>query len=273
MPSCFITFRAHPNDLILFEDFLVIFIPLIKERCEEWLYVVERDNTSEKHFHAVISDKSFRDADKCRKKFDCKPLQKFKKFLVFKSESNLTHAFQTHYIGKEDKEKNTDYYIGYCYKEDNVPRRDTNFSQYKVIEALKYYNTMKRIEINAPKKVRVHVKPNTFDTHLDEFREYEGEDFTYHNLFVRMVKHGYRFSSMSSKQMKICLIEHRIERGDEDNYDTKTYEDFCYDKQSTPGTIQNDILEVLQEDIQVAVKAKKVNIQDLSEITKTLISG
>ena len=192
MPSCFITFRAHPNDLTLFEDFLTIFTPLIKERCEEWLYVVERDNTSEKHFHAVITDKSFRDADKCRKKFDCKPLQKFKKFLMFNSESNLTHALQTHYIGKEDKEKNTDYYIGYCYKEDNVPRRDTNYSQERVRGALSYYNTMKRIEINAPKKQRVHVKTNTFDTHLDEFREYEGENFTYQNVFQRMVKAGYR---------------------------------------------------------------------------------
>ena len=228
MPSCFITFRVHLNDLVLFEDFLTIFIPLIKQRCDNWLYVVEKDNTSEKHFHAVCSDKGFRDSSKCRKKFDCKPLQKFKKFITFNSGSNLTHALQTHYIGKEDKEKNTDYYIGYCYKEDNVPRRDTNYPQQKVRDALSYYNTMKRIEINAPKIQLKHVKTNTFYQYLDEFRDYEGENFTYHNLFLRMVKSGYRFSSMSSKQMKICLIEYRISKDEEDKYDTENYKGFYF---------------------------------------------
>ena len=53
-----------------------------------------------------------------------------------------------------------------------------------------------------------------FDTYLDEFREYEGENFTYHNVFQRMVKSGYRFSSMTSKQVQLCLIEHKMERGE-----------------------------------------------------------
>lgn len=270
MPSCFITFRAHPNDLVLFEDFLTIFIPLIKQRCENYLYVVEKDNTSEKHFHAVCSDKSFRDTDKCRKKFDCKPLQKFKKFITFNSESNLTHALQTHYIGQEDKEKNTDYYIGYCYKEDNLNRRDTNFSMEKVELALKYYHAMKRVDINAPRKVRIHVKPNTFDTYLDEFRAYEGDDFTYVNVFQRMVKAGYRFSSMTSKQVQLCLIEHRIERNEEDKYDKAVHTDHCTNNYEKSG-ITFELLEAVQTDLETAINKKKIDFTEISEQSKMLI--
>ena len=55
---------------------------------------------------------------------------------------------------------------------------------------------------NKPNKVIniKFIKPNNFHTYMEEFRITEGENFTYDNVHIRMIRAGYSFSQMSSEQ-------------------------------------------------------------------------
>lgn len=267
--SAFITFRPHPSDAQLFEDFLIIFLPLLKKRITNYVYVVEKDNTPEKHFHCVINHKSFTETAKVRQKLKCKALLQFEKFLRIDTETNLNVAHQTHFIGNEDKIKNTLYYVGYCYKEDNVSRRDTNLPASYIQEALEYHNTMKRCETNEIEQDVKYIKPNNVHRYINEFRKWEGDDFTWVNLHHRMILQGYSFIQLSSKQFNYAISEIKRKLLEEDSRDVAVIDNHRFDfKKGEEFEIMH---EEIQDDIKKLLELAGVHEKNLSMTTQQLL--
>lgn len=267
--SAFITFRPHPNDNQLFEDFLIIFLPILKTRIQNYVYVVERDNTPEKHFHCVINDKSFVDNSKVKSKISCKPLQRFNKFLSINTETNNNIAHQTHFIGKEDKIKNTQYYIGYCYKEDNVSRRDTNLPACDIQASLEYYNSMKRLETNETKSDVKYIKANNVHRYINEFRQWEGDDFVWVNLHRRMIRQGYSFIQLTSKQFNYAVSEIKYMEQMEEDEDIDIIDSYRYDQNIY--RLRNENMKDIYLDLKFLVEYTKTQYDNLSKASKQFL--
>lgn len=216
MPEFFYTFRPHPTNEVLFEDFLTLFLPMIKS-FPKFVFVVERDNTPEKHFHAVFeTPPNIKDMDKLKQKFKSKAFQQFQKFLYENTETN-SHAFLIVKI-KKDSQKDFKYYTGYCYKEENVSRRDTNLNQNEILDACKYYNAIERININSQKNDWIYIKPNNIHMYVDRFIK-STEGATYSNFSKLMNKQGYSFNSISNKQVCLSIAELKARNNDDTDMD------------------------------------------------------
>lgn len=263
MPQFFYTFRPHPTNEVLFEDFLTLFLPMILD-FPKFVFVVERDNTPEKHFHAVFeTPPNIKDTDKLRQKFKSKAFTQFQKFLYNNTETN-SHAFLITKI-KKDTQKDFKYYTGYCYKEDNVSRRDTNLNQNEILDSLKYYNAIERININSQPNDWIYIKPNNIHMYVDRFIK-STEGATYSNFPKLMNKQGYSFNSISNKQVALSIAELKARNNDEEAMDEmiiKSHQhganldavDFCY----------NDVNAFIIKLI------KEYNIKDVPHSVKTFL--
>ena len=219
MPQYFITFRAHPNDAQLFEDFLTLFLPKITSSLR-YVYVVEKDNTPEKHFHCVIEIEETKSKNNPMKQYLMgKKWKAYSKFLRF-TETDEKHAIVVKTITKLDAEKTFEYYVGYCYKEDNVSRRDTNLNQNDVLNALSQYQALKRIEINTPKNDWTYIKSNNIHMYIEQFME-KHKEVNFNNFQLMMVKQKYSFVNITSKQFEIALAEIKVARDIADPVDLR----------------------------------------------------
>lgn len=269
--SAFITFRPHPNDSQLFEDFLIIFLPMLKKKIQNYVYVVERDDTAEKHFHCLVNDKSFTETGKVKQKLNCKVLKKFNKFLSFNSETNLNVSMHTHFIGGEKKEKNTQYFIGYCYKENNVSRRDTNLPASYINSCLEYFNMIKRIDINDDESHRdvKYVKPNNIHRYVSDFKKFEGEEFTYQHIHRRMIKQGYSFNQLSSKQLNYSISEIKSMENEEEEEDMDIIDSHRFNQEIY--TLRNTEMAEVYRDLKFLVEYTKTDGLNLSKSTKKFL--
>lgn len=263
MPQFFYTFRPHPTNEVLFEDFLILFLPLIKD-FPKFVFVVERDNTPEKHFHAVFeTPPNIKDTDKLRQKFKSKAFTQFQKFLYENTETN-SHSFLITKI-KQGSQKDFKYYTGYCYKEDNVSRRDTNLNQNEILDACKYYHAIERININSQKSDWIYIKPNSFHKYVGDFIK-STEGATYSNFPKLMNKQGYSFNSISNKQVQLSVAELKARNGDESDMDDLII------KAHSQGTNMDQIDFTYNE---VSAFLKKIiseyNIQDVPYAVKSYI--
>jgi hypothetical protein len=141
MNTFFITFNPHPNDTIKFNDFLNFLIPAVKNNFSEYQLVIEKNNSPDAHFHAIIRDK-IRDAEKLQIKL----YQELRKsYQIFnhtetgksKIKRGKFEAPAWKVIKLKDEQVNDR--IGYLFKECYNNTRETNMDLEHLLQCFKEY--------------------------------------------------------------------------------------------------------------------------------------
>lgn len=138
MPFYLFTFRPQITEQELFENFITIFIPELK-KLTKYSYSIEEDNTLQKHIHVVAESKA-KDLSAFKQIFNKKIFKDFKSTL--KTKQTNEHGFDDQKIRDEDFLK----VLGYVNKETQCLRREYNFTNEEILQAVEYYYTTKHID-------------------------------------------------------------------------------------------------------------------------------
>lgn len=133
------TFRSQITEQDLFENFLTIFIPILK-KFEQYSYSVENDSSLQKHLHCIFLHQTAKDYTAMSQLFNQKIFNDFRKALKYKQTNDKGYDNQK--VKKGDFLK----LLGYVNKETQCLRREYNFTNEKILEGVNYYYTHKHIE-------------------------------------------------------------------------------------------------------------------------------
>lgn len=145
MPYHLFTFRAHPNDSKLFEEFMDYFPPLLdSDEYPSYAWVVEEDKTLNKHFHAVIETKKTKSKKTFFEKFNNKNLKKFKQMAIASSNTQ-EHGFHNRKV--EDTQEDLLKCVGYTQKEGTPERSGVKAFKREFLEkAYHFYKVSARVK-------------------------------------------------------------------------------------------------------------------------------
>lgn len=215
MPFYLFTFRPQISEQELFESFLTIFIPELK-KLNRYSYSVEEDGTLQKHIHAVAESKA-KDLSAFKQIFNKKIFKDFKSSLKLKQTNEK--GFDDQKIRDEDFLK----VLGYVNKETQCLRREYNFTNEEILQAVEYYYTSKHIDkkknidndwtILTTKNVHVIIE-NYVKEHNIDYNDFLVEE----QIKMRMIKDKYSFASISKKQIATIFNELIIANTDKDSF-------------------------------------------------------
>lgn len=214
MPFYLFTFRPQISEQELFESFLTIFIPELK-KLNRYSYSVEEDGTLQKHIHAVAESKA-KDLSAFKQIFNKKIFKDFKSSLKLKQTNEK--GFDDQKIRDEDFLK----VLGYVNKETQCLRREYNFTNEEILQAVDYYYTSKHID-KSQKAKKDWTILTTKNAHVIIENYVELHNIDYHDFLVeqdikmRMIKDRYSFSSLSKKQISTIFSEIIIANTDSKN--------------------------------------------------------
>lgn len=204
MPFYLFTFRPQITEQELFENFLTIFIPEIK-KLNKYSYSVEDDGTLQKHIHCVAESKA-KDLSAFKQIFNKKIFKEFKTTL--KAKQTNEHGFDDQKIRDEDFLK----VLGYVNKETQCLRREYNFTNEEILQAVEYYYTSKHIDkhkhidndwtILTTKNAHVIIE-DYVRIHNIDYNDFLVEQ----DIKMRMIKDKYSFASISKKQIATIFNE------------------------------------------------------------------
>jgi len=204
MPFYLFTFRPQITEQDLFENFLTIFIPEIK-RLTKYSYSIEEDNTLQKHIHVVAESKA-KDLSAFKQIFNKKIFKDFKSTL--KTKQTNEHGFDDQKIREEDFLK----VLGYVNKETQCLRREYNFTNEEILQAVDYYYTSKHIDkskhisndwtILTTKNIHVIIEDYVKKHNID-YNDYLVEQ----TIKIAMIRDKYSFASISKKQLSTVFNE------------------------------------------------------------------
>lgn len=250
----FYTFRPHINDHQLFEDFLNIILPMLEDY-DKYAYVIEKDNTPNKHFHLILYG-NFPDYDKFKQKFSGKKsgLTQFKKFLTRQTETELRVAEMGHKIKNNPKEpKNLKYYLGYINKEDDIQRKGSKgFSVDEILNSLKYYYSITKTEIKQESQEIgwTILKPTTIHTTIEEIckkKQIMIQDFSP----VMLTQEKISFNSLTTRQIQISMEElviHQNYKGYTHDFSNhRMIQELWSDDKSFVSTYEHSMLQQIYE--------------------------
>lgn len=200
MPQQFlITINFQVNDLQLFEDVLKLTIPLIKNH-PKYAWVVEKDETPSRHFHAYIDGKDYKDSSKLK--------QYLLKTEIKKSLSKSNTVTQNAYNIQISKDLGS---LGYIFK-DPATRRETNIPNDIITNGIELYHAKKRLEASegissdtiliTPKNIHAYYKHECL----------KDPSITTENFQWKMTLKNYSFLNISQKQTKLFTQEQRLLR-------------------------------------------------------------
>lgn len=204
MPFYLFTFRPQISEQELFESFLTIFIPELK-KLNRYSYSVEEDGTLQKHIHAVAESKA-KDLSAFKQIFNKKIFKDFKSSLKLKQTNEK--GFDDQKIREEDFLK----VLGYVNKETQCLRREYNFTNEEILQAVDYYYTTKHID-KSQKGERDWTILTTKNAHVIIENYVEQHNIDYNDFLVeqdikmRMIKDRYSFASISKKQLVTIFNE------------------------------------------------------------------
>lgn len=216
----FITFRAHEAEPQVFEDFLTIFLPLLKT-ADHWAYTVEEDDSPARHIHAFISLTSTQnDKNKMDQKFGVtktggsKQMKDFVKSLKLK-QTQWDHAYHSTFVPNEyhDVVKS----LGYTMKSDVTEWRKSfhNISRDVINTAVAYYMSTARIEKSCVKNDWKQINAKNFHILCEHFAQQN--DMTVHDYeLIAKMTHARHTFNIPDKQMKKCLAELKFANKDYD---------------------------------------------------------
>ena len=181
------TFRSQITEQELFENFLSIFIPHLKQ-CQDYSYSVEEDGTLQKHIHAIWSSKA-KDMHACKQLFDKKIFKEFKKSL-FAKQTTEPAGFDNQKIKEDDFLK----VLGYVNKETQCTRRGYSFTNEKILESVDYYYTSQHIDKSIKKSDLTIVTAKNIHILVKDYCEKNNLEPSQPITKLKMQKDGYCFS-------------------------------------------------------------------------------
>lgn len=214
----FVTLNCHVNDIQLFEDLITITIPKIESH-PSYSWVVEKDDTPNRHFHAYVGGKEYRDNDKLKQHLINKK---------WKDAIKLSNTKEGVYL--QVKSCNTGS-IGYIYKDIDVRRRNGNLDQTEVTEAVERYHAQRRIEAATPLTYdEILITPKNIHAYY-KLEKSKDPSITPENYQWKMTVKNYSFLNISQKQTKLFTQERRLKENQTEaninaitDYQLDTYE-------------------------------------------------
>lgn len=206
MRHSFITFRAHPAEKHLDEEFLTMIQPMLKST-PKYIMSYEDENTIDSHFHLLM----FHDAQK----FDISNLkQKFKTkafknwFAQFDQYNSIidpqldSHCLQVKLVGTTNDDYLTT--LGYVGK-DNV-YRSKNYDEQEITDAVKFYHISSRKTPKMDKSWKIMTTKNGHAITEDFCKKHDvacNDDF----LFALMAKEKISTINLSAHQRSRMISE------------------------------------------------------------------
>lgn len=218
----FLTIRPHPNDIILFEDFLILFFNFIKfnKNIKFSTYSIEKDKTPDRHLHIVLGTK-FRDSDKLITALNSKQFKVFKerlkhhdtiwtKRITEDEASNAFINFKVIHNTEEDVMKT----IGYTHKIENNERRDTTALENSFLtECIELYYAHKRNQIKEQDPETQSIRTLTLKNalpHILSFCKRNNIGYNNNTIMYKMVQSKYSFVNISAGNISRLFREFRI---------------------------------------------------------------
>ncbi len=201
MPYFLFTFRPQITEQQLFEDFLAIFLPILKE-FPKYSYSVECDNSLQKHIHVILF------TDNPKTKDNSKFLQLFNKKIFIDFKKSLLHK-QTNDAGFDNRKVNDTQddlmkVLGYVNKETQCLRRHyEGFTNEEVLAAIKFYYASEHISksqisddwtILTSKNAHVIIEKYVVDNNID-WNDFQIE----HTIKLQMIESKYSYINFNKK--------------------------------------------------------------------------
>lgn len=201
----FITFRAHVSEPSLFEDFLIIFLPILNT-FTHYVYSIEKDNTPDRHIHCLFNlTSAMKDKSKIDQKFTNKFMKDFKKSLGLK-QTDWSHAYQSKMV--ENSFEDFLKVLGYCIKDDDVTRRRVqNIPTNYLTQGIKFHVSTARIEKTHHENDWKAIKPQNVHALVDHFSKENDIDVIDTAIIPAMVKAKHTFVQIAPQQLKLALTE------------------------------------------------------------------
>ncbi len=199
----FFTFRPQINDIQLFEDFITLFLPFVKDH-KSWCYSVENDGTLHRHIHAVMEGE-YKDKDKFFQKWNkTNGLKDFKSHC--KAYTNTDeNGFDTKLIPNEKPDLY--HVIGYTLKEAG-DRSDNNMDANLLDVAIEYYHAHRRIKAKDPARKDWTLLTNkNIYAHIEEYIDKNKLELPCHNIWQHLTHDRYGLATITDKQCKIAMSQ------------------------------------------------------------------
>jgi len=211
------TFRPQITEQQLFEEFLTIFIPHLKE-CEHYSYSVEEDGTLQKHIHAIWSSKA-KDKTACFQLFNKKIFKDFKKYL-FAKQTTEPAGFDNQKVKEDDFLK----VLGYVNKETQCTRRGYNFTNEKILQAVEYYYTSQHIDKSVKKSDLTIVTAKNIHILVKDYCEKNNLEPHHAVTKLKMQKDRHCFSQCpkvyeTMEELEIIMFPDRFDENEPVSYD------------------------------------------------------
>ena len=218
-----ITFRSHPNDKHLDEDFLTLIMPILTKSKKFIIGIDDKDKLSQ-HFHVCFEFTG--DRSHLVQKFNSK---KFKNWYQQIKNNNLStiidpkfheQALQIKQVEKDESDHHLMKWIGYCCKE-HLKAGYMGFDDDYILQCIKYYNLNARIEASKkPKEGWKYIKVNTSHAIITEFAKEHNISTSDPNIWSLMAEHKISCANLSRHQRTTIISELIIY----DQRDTESYE-------------------------------------------------
>lgn len=267
----FITIKFHPNDVNIFEDFIAQLLGLIEDDTKIWC--IEKDNTPDRHFHAVVSNKIKDKEYKDRHNFKQLLVPRLKTYLkkVFNHTEvdntartkaiNISDMLDESYRNKDNEDK-----IGYCAKDFTLRCGGNISAEDKEKHKLIYLNS-KKITENTIKNT-LETKTITIKTAItymyDFFIQYKPPIKC---IYSQMVENGFSFSQMSNNQKDSVRNELKLRLYKEDKLQLTKHE-LEHTRQDIDNINHKDIYEEHEQ-----LKSELENLLILAQINKSDINS
>ena len=231
MRQAFITFRSHPTEKYLDEQFLTMLTPMC-DKSIKYVISYEKQNTIDSHFHIIIFFENIKfDITNLRSKFNTKSWKNW--FLQIKDKHTvITPKFDEGALQLKVIEKTQEDYLktlGYTCKE-NV-YRSKGYDEVEITEAVKFYHIQSRKPEPIDSSWKI-LTTKTAHAHLEQFSKKEEIPFSDNLFLYQLAKHKISTVQLSTNQLSRVMTELQIAH---EEYDCEYEENIL--KYEIEGTI------------------------------------
>lgn len=235
MPLFLFTFRPHINEQSVFDDFLTIFLPEIKNKCSKYSYAIEDADKLTRHIHILAEmPPACKDYSKFSQLFNKKVYSAFRDSL--KNKLTNDHGF-------DDRKVNEDPHdflkvLGYVNKDTSSKKVYEGFTNEQILEGVEYYYASKHIEKSKVENDWTILSPKNFHVIIEDYIEknnIDKETFNPAILERQMIEDKISFAANLTRD-KIMRMFAEIITSQKVHKDLDHYVDMC----------QNDYIKVIE---------------------------
>lgn len=155
MRTFFFTLKCLPLEINIFEDCLAVLIPFIFSH-KKYAYVVEKDNTPDRHLHFMLEG-PYKDLDAFKRKLRTKPFRAYLELIKRGYISSNQYSIDTQLVPEEYDHKMA--ILGYLFKEGLANRRSSEgYGEEEIVFAVRSYWSEERLKAMKPSNKHRDVK-------------------------------------------------------------------------------------------------------------------